>query len=149
MKKLVLIMLGCLVAGLALALGTNTTTKIVNINALQDDWTDFRFRWNGYDTQFVSFTITTNSTGAGYSLEAGTLAAFQMSKQVSGGTNIIYVNKGVASCAIATSNVTFSILHTNLPAAGVYKAELLLMDSATNVVRTAARGQILIRQSLY
>ena len=149
MKRFLLTMCAILTACGALALDVNTSTKTLNLTTMSDEWNDFRFKWNGYDSQSVIFTVVTNSGATQYYTMTGLTATFRADKQVSGGTNITYISNGASDCTISGSNVSFTVAYTNVPPNGTYKAELILIDSGNGQYRTLGRGTILVRESLY
>ena len=150
MKRIIPIIVCALMtasSGLA-AFPTNTSTKTINLDKLKPDFSDFRFDWRGYDSQDVTFTINTTS-GTPLNM-TGMLASFQATKQVAGGANTAFITKATTETTITLSNITFTVLYTNVPPDGVYKAELFLQDaSSANVTRSLARGTIKVEQSLY
>jgi len=149
MKRLLAVLIAMWMTGdvAHAAFATNLSTKVVALDALTDDFTDFRFRWTGYDSQDVKFTVETTS-GTGYVM-TGYTATFKATKRASGATNVVYISKGTSDCTISLSNVTFTVAYSNVPPNGTYNAELLLIDSANGLYRTLARGTIFVRESLY
>ena len=150
MKRLIATVLCGLLAatGAFAAFPTNTSTKTIALDKLKPDFTDFRFSWRGYDSQSVTFTIETTS-GTGLDM-TGSLASFQATKQVAGGSNVAFIAISTSDTTIATSNITFTVAYTNIPPDGVYKAELFLQDASTPVVtRSLGRGTIKVEQSLF
>jgi hypothetical protein len=149
MKRILLsiVLLSALASNAPAAFPTNESVHTNELDKLSDDFSDFRFRWTGYNSQSVTFTIATTA-GVGYNM-AGYTAAFTATKRTSAGTNVIYVSKGAADCTVSGSNVSFTVTYAEVPPNGTYNAELILMDSGNALYRTLGRGTVFVRESLY
>ena len=148
MKKLIAALL-IIPTMLFAAFPTNTSTYTVQLDVpSQGDFSDFNFIWHGFEDQLVSYYTVTNQTN--YITIAPYYGMFRMSKRVSGGSNVVYVQKNAGDITISNSNLFFSVSRTNVPPNGDYFAQLLLMDTTgTNAIRSLAAGHVRVGQSLW
>ncbi len=113
-----------------------TRTHTVKLKLGQPNpWSDFSWKWYGYEDQAVSITFDT--TLATYT------CGFKLSR-----TNACFIN--TTNITVTTSNLTWTVSRTNVPPNGLYEAELWAYEGAsTNTARTLAQGKVQVLRSLY
>lgn len=96
----------------------NYLSSTVNVARLSSDFSDFQWKWRGYDDQRAKLTF--NDNGSAF-IVAGYNMALQVAKE-----DTSYVLIGNASIVKSLDNCTFSLNHTNIPPNEVYKVDVLL-----------------------
>lgn len=124
---------------------TNKFTQTLDLADQGPGHHDFLWYWNRED---LEITITMENDGAALDM-SGFGVQFLMVSRTSAGTNQVAISNGTSDITISTSNLTFTVAFTSVPEAGTYKAELLLVDGSTNIVRPLARGRIEVNEDLF
>lgn len=130
------------------AVTVNPITCNVNVASPSAAWGDFNWNWRGQDDQ--SITIYFKSGTAVYTgISPTATTRFKMLKQAAGpsGTTNVVVYLKTDGFTLTTSNITFSIVHTNIPPDGSYKCEVQQDDGT--YIRSFAKGMINVSQSIY
>ena len=145
MKRLVLLLtILSLTSVLWAQFPTNESSKTLDIDNLSSGFNDFHFVWNGYEGQFISITLEQSDTGLDV---ANFYAQAQLDRFVVGATNVPVLTFTTNDITTATSNLTWSINYTNMPADGIYLLDIILTD--TTNFRTVGRGKVDVRESLH
>lgn len=146
MKRLLIFgLLAMLTCGVYAAVTVKPTTCTVDVSAPSPAWGDFNMNWRGYDDQTVTFVFksgTNNYTG----IDSSATTSWKMQRSASGSTNVTYMLK-TTGFTVTTSNIIFSVVHTNIPPDGSYKAELQQDDGTS--LRSFAKGQVNVSESLF
>lgn len=146
MKKLLMILIACLMPYGVQAFPTNINSKTIDIAKLKNDFKDYKFNLKGFDSQHFTFTFINNGVA-----ETVTSLSFAFkASQRRGSSNLVFISIANSDITKATNSIDFGFAATNVPPDGTYKAEILAFEGAnTNLSRTFGRGTLVVLESLY
>ncbi|MDA1348041.1 MAG: hypothetical protein O3A47_04130 [Chloroflexi bacterium] len=138
--RIVVFLTALMWASASLGLVNTNTTAITIGDTNGHNFAQFDWDWAGYDDQAVSFGLSRVITNHTWQFK---IALQNFTGQVA------YVVVSNANITVTTTNITFSIDHTNVPPNNVYQASLRATDSTSGDATDIARGKIHVTDSIY